>query len=114
MRAPVYPLYILEKDDFSLREVTSQEGLDWYEWPDIEADLYEGWDSSGRHFSLAWQPGSKTRELLLDEAPTLTKLRQVVIEYAARVGRLASKPWGLCDPAEMLQRVGEIERGTLR
>ncbi len=45
---------MLEKDDFSFRQVGSESDLGWYEQTDIENDEYEGWDSTGGHFALTW------------------------------------------------------------
>jgi hypothetical protein len=59
MTTPVYPLFILELDDHSFREITDASGLAWYERQDIENALYEGWDSKGRHLRLEWDPHHK-------------------------------------------------------
>lgn len=52
MPRPYWPVYIIARDDLSFREVLSERDLDWYECIDIEEGMYEGWDSSGRHFIL--------------------------------------------------------------
>lgn len=112
MNAPTYPIFVLEKDDFSFREVAFVGELDWYEWPDIAEGLYEGWDSSGRHFTLVWNSASGTREIVLDDQPSVTAFWQAVEKYAERFGKLSKKPRGLCEPSALAEKVDEIARQT--
>jgi len=110
MKTAAYPIFVLEKDDYSFREVASPKDLNWYEWPDIVEGLYEGWDSFGRHFVLAWNFAMRTPEVILEEQPDVAAFKQAVTEYAERYGRLISKPRGYCDPDALKQKVDEIEK----
>ena len=49
-----YPLYILSKDDFSIRIFKSSKELVWMDEVDIEEGLYSGWDSEGYPFRVLW------------------------------------------------------------
>jgi hypothetical protein len=50
-----YPIYLLERDDFSFREFTCLRHLEFCEKDDVLEGLYEGWDSNCRHFMIPSQ-----------------------------------------------------------
>jgi hypothetical protein len=107
---PVYPLFVLELDDHSFREVTEASGLDWCERIDIEDGLFEGWDSSGRHFSLEWDQVQNRPSVTLENDPNVEGLCEAVEQYVKRIATLKKIPDYLADPSRLKARAAELSR----
>ena len=84
MRKPVFPIFMLAKDDYSFCEYQSFADLSDCEWPDIEEGMYEGWDSTGRHFKLLWDRQNQRRVVELEEHPDFKSFEDAVEEYIRR------------------------------
>lgn len=104
----VFPVFILEIDDHSFREVVEINGFDWYERPDIEDELYEGWDSSGRHFRLAWDKMQARSTIIFTDASSGRSFREAVNEYVLRMGDLKKRPGYLVDPDYIKSKVDNL------
>jgi len=79
--APIYPVYVLAKDDFSFHQFNSQAYRDWCEQPDIEDGIYEGWDSMGRHFSLTWNTERRKPAIVLSTEQDTSSFLRAALEY---------------------------------
>jgi len=77
---PTYPLFVLEKDDRSIRTVESADRLlYWHEAIDIENREYEFWDATGSGVSVTIvDQGIGSVELCTEASP----LRDAFISYA--------------------------------
>lgn len=104
----VFPVFVLEIDDHSFREVVDISGFDWYERPDVEDGLYEGWDSSGRHFRLGWNKIQACITIIFTEASNARDFREAVNEYAFRMKDLTKRPGYLVDPDYLKRQVDRL------
>ncbi len=103
MSRAAYPLYILEEDDFSFRQVQSELELDWYERTDIEDELYRGWDSHGHPFRLTWDIGKRRPDLELSNQPDWEGFESAVERYLIRTKSVDNFPPGYCNPSYLVR-----------
>jgi hypothetical protein len=76
-----YPLYILSKDDFSIRIFKSSKELVWMEDVDIEEGLYSGWDSEGYPFRVLWTDNVGVKFKQTSNLPRSEEMRQAFFKY---------------------------------
>ena len=80
---PSYPLFVLERDDSSIRLIEDEVGLLWYEAIDVEDKLYAGWDVLGYPIELYLDHGQiKVRRVI--EQPNQEQLQAAILEYVRR------------------------------
>ncbi len=77
-----YPLFILEKDDLSVRMIKDSNELGWYEQIDIEEGLYAGWDVFGHPIELYWERKMGPQIRLVNDSQQIDKLKEAVLNYA--------------------------------
>lgn len=80
-----YPLFILEKDDLSMRIILEPKDLNWYEKIDIDEGLYNGWDIKGYPFNLVWDESQSSPKIeITREHPEIDQLCNAIKDYARR------------------------------
>lgn len=77
-----YPLFILEKDDLSVRMIKDSSELSWYEQIDIEEGLYVGWDVFGHPLELFWERKIGPQIRLVNDSRQIDKLKESILNYA--------------------------------
>ena len=111
MRAPDYPLFVLEKDDHSFREVKNYEELSWYEPIDVRDRLYEGWDSSGRFFRLLWDERGRKRIVEVQERFDIMAFEVAVQKYKDALSSTKKRvPKHLCAPEYLEAKIAELKK----
>ncbi len=87
-----YPIFVLAKDDRSIRMHSSENDLNWYEQIDIEDMLYQGWDSAGIPIDIYYDVKSKRVCIKSgSNTPQLDQLKRVLEQYAKEYFKLDSK-----------------------
>jgi hypothetical protein len=76
-----YPLYIVSKDDVSIRIFRSSKDLGWMEDSDIEDGLYAGWDSEYYPFRVLWTDKGGVTIEQTSNLPQPDEMRQVFFRY---------------------------------
>jgi hypothetical protein len=113
-----FPIYVLERDDFSFREFSCLRHVDFFEKDDVLGGLYEGWDSSGRHLNIHWDDDRDTATVLVDEHRSVGAFSDAVERYAEICQRHGLKFDGggtvgytrLCDPTYLRLRLSQIRQ----
>jgi len=111
-----YPIYVLEKDDFSFREFGSTRDLEYCEREDVLSGLYEGWDSTGSHLVITWNEALDLPLAVADDERALTAFKQAVERYrsACKQGSIEFHGYrnpdsgALCDPEYLMGRINQI------
>ena len=76
-----YPIFILSKDDLTIRMINSPKELDWYEEIDIKEGLYNGWDINGYPIEL-YMDGKKVALKFTSLQSSPTELKEAILNYA--------------------------------
>jgi hypothetical protein len=113
-----YPIYVLERDDFSFREFTCSEDLLFCEREDVLEGLYDGWDSCGRHIAIHWDDGRDIPTALVDQENSVGAFTEAVERYAERYdpqslgfgARKKTANEALCDALYLRVRLGQIRQ----
>jgi hypothetical protein len=79
-----FPVFILAKDDLSMDMVTEPKDLNWYEKPDINDGLYEGWDVNGYLLKISWDKRLGPIVTVCNNEPQIEKLQEAIYDYAKR------------------------------
>jgi hypothetical protein len=111
-----YPIYVLERDDFSFREFTRADDLDFCERHDVLDGLYEGWDSRGCHIAVHWDEIRDLPTALVDDENGAGVFAVAIERYAELCDnqgvkfnmRKKASSSRLCDPMFLRARLGQI------
>jgi hypothetical protein len=111
-----YPIYVLERDDFSFREFTCTDDLDFCERDDVLDGLYEGWDSQGCHIAIHWDENRDLPTALVEQENAAGKFAIAIERYADLCDKQGVKfdtrkkasKTKLCDPSYLRARLGQI------
>lgn len=76
-----FPIFILAKDDKSVRMSKSEKDIEYYEQPDIEEGLYVGWDVNGYPLRLVWRTKEGPKIEVSTEIPHIDQLKTILYEY---------------------------------
>ena len=79
-----YPLFILVKDDSSIRVIGDSKNLNHMEMIDIKEGLYSGWDFDGYPFKVLWDQATGIKLEQTSEQPQLDKKKEAVFNYIDR------------------------------
>ena len=107
MSCAIYPLFILEEDDLSLRKVDSERELDWYERIDVEDGAYRGWDSHWRPFRLTWNQEAQKAESQFTGPPDWEGFKSMVKQVLMLAVPVDNFPPGYCNPSHLLKMLKE-------
>ena len=78
-----FPVFVLSKDDKSVRMLTDEQDVGYYERPDIKDNLYIGWDLNGNMFKINWDTKKGEPKIeVIDGCPQPDQLRDVLYQYA--------------------------------
>jgi hypothetical protein len=112
-----YPIYVLERDDFSFREFKSPEQLAFCERVDVLDRLYDGWDSMGRHFTIDWDDCRDEPTVRAAEETSLNAFSGAVERYAELYpgdqtlsgSYRGSNYYDLCDPGYLRSQLKTMQ-----
>ena len=111
-----YPIYVLERDDFSFREFTRTDDLDFCERDDVLDGLYEGWDSQGCHIAIDWDENRDLPMALIEQENAAGEFAIAIERYADLCDKQGVKfdtrkkasKTKLCDPSYLRAPLGQI------
>ena len=114
--AVTYPIYVLERDDFSFREFTRADDLAFCEKDDVLAGLYEGWDSHGSHIAIRWDETSDLPTALVEAengagvfADAIERYKELCDKQRIKFDtRKKASHTKLCDPLYLRVRLQQI------
>ena len=106
-RMASYPLFLLVLDEFTFYCIRSPLELSDCEEPDVKDGLYEGWDSTGRHFRVIWNDLTHSPEAIPEEARSVREFAEAVRLYRARNHALGMAQPGCEPPTTHRQFLGE-------
>ncbi len=78
----VYPVFILENDDFSFRAFFSADELRFCEKEDVLCGLFTGWDSRGHRLTILWDEVQDEPVPIADEGDSLDSFSVAVDKYS--------------------------------
>jgi len=76
-----YPIYLLDRDSFSFRELCTPNDLLFCEQPDVLDGMFEGWTTNCNHFDVLWNFTERVPFINVSSSNDVDSFLEAVLNY---------------------------------